>query len=209
MYRSQTSMHASRNGFTLLEIIIALGITAVIVLAIGKFSNSISNIGVVINSSLQSNQDLTLAFRTVTTDIRSMGPGSNGAYPIDSVSSSSLTFYSDIDQDGVFEKVRYYITTSTFQKTVTEPTGNPLAYATSSAVTTIIIPALIVSTSSPTFTYFDSSYTGGATGTLSGTIISSDIRVVTVRLTADTSTSTAPRPVTFTNTITIRNLRSN
>ncbi len=198
-----------RKGFTLFEIIISIGITAVIVLAIGKFSNSISNIGVVINSSLQSNQDLSLAFRAVVTDIRSMGPGSNGAYPIEAATSSSFTFYSDIDQDGIFERVRYYVSTSTFERGVVEPTGNPLAYATSSEVRTIIAPAIIVSTSTPLFTYFNDTYTGGTSGTLTGTIDVSAIRVVTVRLTADISTSTAPKPVTFTNTITIRNLRSN
>lgn len=200
-------MKNSRAGFSLFEIVIVIGITAVIVVAVGKFSNTISGLGVVINSSLQADQDLGLALTPLITDIRSMGPSGAGAYAIEAAGTSSLAFYSDVDQDGVFERVRYHVATSTFERGVIEPSGEPLAYPTSSEVVSLVIPNVRMGTSS-VFEYFGATYNGAGTP-LAQPVALSDVRVVRITLTADVATSTAPKPITYTNTVTIRNLRSN
>ncbi len=142
------------------------------------------------------------------TDVRSAGPSSNGSYPIESASTSSLVFYSDVDQDGIMEKVRYVFATSTIKRGLIEPTGNPLTYVSSSEALTNIIENVIVSTSTNLFDYFDSTFTGSGAA-LSFPIDVSKIKVVKISVYVDTNPGKTPKPTLFSDTITIRNLRSN
>lgn len=198
-------MH-KRSGFTIIEVIVTAAIAAVIVLAVGKFSNTISNVAVVLNNKLQTSQDLDQIFQVIVIELRSISQSSVGGYPIESASTSSLTFFSDIDRDGLFERVRYFLATSTLRKGVVRPTGTPLAYVTSTEIVTSVIPNII-----PTgnlFSYYGDMATS-TTNPLSSPIDVSAIRIVRMSLTADVSTSTSPKPTTMDATITIRNLRSN
>ncbi|MEK7094141.1 MAG: hypothetical protein AAB903_02245, partial [Patescibacteria group bacterium] len=126
---------------------------------------------------------------------------------LESASTSSIVFYSDVERDGAMERVRYYFGTSTLQKGVTEPTSStPPLYVTSTEAIKITVPYVKVGSSS--FQYFGASATSTMVP-LSSPIDVSMVRFMRVSLTADVSTSSAPRPITFSNIITIRNLRSN
>ena len=135
-----------------------------------------------------------------------MGPSSLGDYPLSLASSTAITFYSDIDEDGIFERVRYYFTTSSLMKAVIQPTGNPLVYATSSETVRTIVQNVLVASSS--FSYFGTNYTG-VEAPMAQPVDPQSVRIVRVDLYADISPSTAPQPTYFSNTMTIRNLRSN
>src|SRR3989338_1809351 len=195
-----------RAGFTLFEVLLAIGISAVIVLAVGKFSDTISGVGVLLNNKLQTSQDLEQAFQVITTDIRSISPSSNGAYPIEAASTSSFVFFSDINRDGLYDRVRYFLATSTLRKGVVKPSGSPLGDPTSTEIITSVIPNIVPGGN--LFQYYGASATGTA-NPLPSPIDVSSVRIVKMALTADTSTSTSPRPTTMEATITIRNLRSN
>lgn len=193
-------------GFTFIEVVIVIAIFAVIFTAIASFSQNTNLLSNLINKSLQAEQDLRQTFQILVTEIRSAGPSSLGAYSIESAATSSLTFFSDIDEDGIFERVRYFVGTSTLRKGVIKPTGNPLVYATSSEILKTTVNYLLIATS--TFEYYDANYTGSE-APLSAPIDVTKIRIVKVTVTADVNPGVAPKPVTFTNTITVRNLRSN
>ncbi|MEK7187979.1 MAG: hypothetical protein AAB691_04005 [Patescibacteria group bacterium] len=196
-----------RAGISFLEIILSMGVTAIIVLVLSKFSGTVTSIGTVINQRLQVQGDLEQGLQIMVTDIRSAGPSAYGSYAIESAASSSFVFYSDVDRDGTMERVRYFFGTSTLQKGVTEPTtSTPPTYVTSTEGVKIVVPNVKISSSS--FEYF------GDTATSTFTPLASPIEIEAVRfmrisVTADVSTSSAPKPITFTNTVTIRNLRSN
>ena len=194
------------KGFTLIEVVIVIAIFATIFTVIASFGQNTSLLSNLINKSLQAEQDLKQTFQILVTEIRSAGPSSLGAYPIESAATGSIAFFSDIDEDGIFERVRYFVGTSTLQKGVIKPTGNPLVYATSSEVLKTMVNYLLIATS--TFEYYDSNYTGSE-APLSTPIDVTKIRIVKVTVTADVNPGTAPKPVTFTNTIDVRNLRSN
>lgn len=190
----------------MIEVLIAVAISAIIVLAIGKFSDSISGIGRLIGSGLQADQDLAIALQVMESEIRAMGPSAAGAYALSSAGTSTIVFYTDTDQDGVNERVRYTIGTSTLQKGVIEPTGTPATYATSTEVS--ITAVSTIRPASSTFEYFDGTYTG-AEAPLAQPVTASAVRVIRVTLSADVATSTAPRPVTLTKIITVRSLKNN
>jgi type II secretory pathway component PulJ len=193
-----------KSGFTFLEIIIAVGLSALVVLAVGKFAGTITNIGVLLNSGLQANQDLTSVFRTITTDMRGMELSAAGGYPIEAASTSSLTFFSDIDQNGTAERVRYFLGTSTLEQGITKAATSSPWYPTSTEVVSVIVPNVLIASSS--FQYFGVGYSGTSSPLAMPALIT-DIRVVKLTLASELSTSTAPRPAVFSTTVTIRNLR--
>jgi hypothetical protein len=196
-----------RSGFSLFEMVLAVGITAIIVIVLSKFSGTVTSIGKVINQRLQVQQDLEQTFQTLITEIRSAGPSASGGYTIESASTSSFIFYSDVERDGAMERVRYYFGTSTLQKGVTEPSSStPPLYVTSTEKIIPIISHVTISSSS--FEYFGTAATS-TRSPLSSPIDIPSVRFVKVSITADVSTSSAPKPITFSNIITIRNLRSN
>ena len=196
----------ARRGISLFEIILAVGIAGVLVVVAIRFGLVLSNLGTAIGNQTQAIQDAHLGFQVMVTDIRSMGVSSLGAYAIESAATNSIIFFSDINQDGLFDRVRYFFGTSTLQKGVVKPAGNPLVYTTSSEVITTAIPNVIVNKSM--FDYFDSNYTG-TQSSLVPPIDPLAVRVVRPKIVADTASSSAPKPITVSETITIRRLHSN
>jgi prepilin-type N-terminal cleavage/methylation domain-containing protein len=193
-------------GFTLIEVLIAMAIMGGILFLIANFGLDIAKTSTFVEQSFQNLQGLDLAFRVMTTEIRSAAPSSLGAYPVESAASSSFIFFSDIDGNGIFERVRYFIATSSFQKSVIKPTGNPLVYATSSEVITMVIPDVIAASSS--FSYFDGNYTG-TENPLSFPVDILRVRTVKVRVAADVNPGVSPEPTIFDATVTLRNLKDN
>ena len=202
----QMKRRQTRLGVTIIELVIAMGISVVMLGFMGLLQDQLSKVASFINQELQNQQGLSQVFDALVTEVRSMGPSSIGGYPIELASSTGITFFSDIDEDGIFERVRYYLTSSTLVKAVIEPTGSPLQYITSSETSRTLVTNVLSASSS--FSYFDATYTGDE-APLGFPVSVSAVRVVRVDIYADISPSTAPQPAFFTNTITIRNLRSN
>lgn len=196
----------TRDGFSLLELILGAAISVVLVVILTQFVGIISNIQKYLGAKLPTQADVEQALQTSIVEIRSIGQSSAGAFPIEVASSTTFTFFSDIDRDGLMERVRYTITSSTLQKGVIRPIGNPLTYPTSSE--TISSPIAHLLGSSSLFAYYDTNYTGTGAA-LSYPIDVTAIRSVMITFTADVSTSTTPRPTTLSTMVTIRNLKSN
>ena len=195
----------NQKGMTFLEILVAIGLYAVIILMLGQLIDVFSNLKKLTLESSYPQQDIEYLFQYMITDLRSMGPSSVGSYPIESASSSSLAFYSDTNRDGLMERIRYLIATSTLERGSITPSGNPLVYATSSEIVITIVPHILVGQSY--FEYFDKNYIGTQTP-LTSPIDLSKIRTIRTSFTVDTSTTTAPLPINFSTFITPRNLKS-
>ncbi len=194
------------GGFSLFEVVLAIGIASIVVVVAVRFGAVLSSFGTAIGNQTQTGQEAILGFQVFTTDIRAMNVSSLGAYPLESTATSSLIFYSDVDQDGLFERVRYFFGTSTLQRGIIKPTGNPFVYATSSEIVTTAIQRVAVSKS--IFDYFDSSYTGSQ-NPLTSPIDTLAVRIIRPTIVITVGTATSSRQMTFMQTITIRNLRSN
>ncbi|MBI4094942.1 MAG: hypothetical protein HY435_01985 [Candidatus Liptonbacteria bacterium] len=193
-----------RSGITFLEIVIVMGIFAGVLFVISSFVTTTSQFENLVNQKLEVRQDLEQTFQVLVTEIRSMGSSNSGAYPIGEATTSTLAFYSDIDSDGIYERVRYSLSTSTINRGVIEPTGNPLVYATSTETIAIAVEK-VVSTTAPIFEYYDKNFTGSG-APLSYPLVISNIRMVKVQVFADASPR-APKPVLFSDLVNIRNLR--
>ena len=198
----------SRRGFSLFEVILTMAIATSIIFVIAAFRSNLDQMQNFTSQKLQSRQDIDQTIQIMTTEIRSAGPSSAGAYPIEAATSTSFTFYSDIDKNGVFDRVRYWLGTSTIQKGVVRPSGNPLTYTTSTEIVTTLVNNVVTNSSATLFSYYDSNYTGSQTP-MSFPIIISQVRLVQFSFSADINTSSTPLPEFFSQTVDIRNLRSN
>jgi prepilin-type N-terminal cleavage/methylation domain-containing protein len=193
-----------RRGFTLVEVLLAISLTAIVFLGIGSFTGYASKISVTLNNLLQADQDLAASFRLLVIDIRSLQPSALGGYPIEAATSTSVTFFSDVDQDGIAERVRYLLGTSTLERGIVEPTGSPLTYATSTEVRRVIATDVTVASSS--FQYYDASYGTSSTTPLAFPLSVTAIRAIRVTVTVDKGPTVSPKPTIYSAFITPRNL---
>lgn len=199
----------NRKGFSLAEVLIVVAIAASFVVVVSNFSGNINLLNTLVGQQLQSASDITQTLQIMTTEIRSAGPSGNGAYPIDSASTSSFTFYSDINKDGSMDHVRYFLSSSTIYRGIIAPTGTPVTYPTSSEVITDLIDGVSTpTTSTPLFSYYDANYTG-TQAALTAPIIVSNIRLVQISFQADIQQNKAPGPESFSTLVDIRNLKTN
>jgi hypothetical protein len=192
-----------------MEVVIVIGLASLILLLIGRFSGTVTSLDAYTNQKLASREDVQQTFEVMITDIRSAGPSAIGAYAIESASTSSLVFFSDVNNDGIADRVRYFLSSSTVMRGVVRPTGTPLAYVTSTEIVNPVIN-YIIATSTPLFRYYDSSYTGNQTSSMPIPIDIPSIRAVQIQFYSDINpAASTPRPEFFSQTITVRNLRSN
>ena len=206
--RSAVYPVSNRAGFSMLEMLIVVAISAGMIFVISSLRNNVNVLENIVNQRLRSRKDVEEALQTMITDIRSANRSSAGAYPIESAASTSLVIFSDIDRDGLFERVRYTMATTTILRGITKPSGTPYSYPTSTEIVAPIVDYIVSSTSTPLFSYYDASSTGNEAA-MSGTIVTTQIRSVKITFGADIDPGKAPRELLFSNTVTIRNLRSN
>ncbi len=197
-----------RNGFSIFETIVVIAIFSVVVLAVVNLKSSTEVLQNVVNQKLVSRQDIDQMFQVLGSELRSAGTSNLGSYPIESASTSSLVFFSDTDRDGFMERIRYYYASSTVYKGVIKLVGSPFVYPTSSEVLTEAATTVNVSSTTPLFEYFDSSYTGAQTSSLAMPVDVTRIRVVKITVSRNEGPEVAPGQVTFSTIATIRRLRT-
>lgn len=192
------------HGFTLLELLIAMAISTAALTLVTYFTLDVSNFGTTLNSRLESERELELTLRTMISEVRSMGPGENGAYDIATANSTTFTFYSDTDGDGQFEQVRYFLNGTTLQKGVIVPVGvNPPTYPAGNEVISDVVHSMVAG---PVFAYYAEGLPSEI-GALASPVDVANIRLITVTGTVDQDTTLPPGPTTLSANITIRNLR--
>src|SRR3990167_2577518 len=148
-----------QNGFTIAELIVSLAILTMIAIIITTFQQDIFvvNRGLVVQ--LKAQDDARKTVETMLTEMRGMSFSELGGYPIEEAEESSIIFYSDIDNDSVVERIRYFIDGSNLKKGIVEPTGDPLEYVIENEVVSVVAENL-TSQTEPLFGYFNRTYAG-------------------------------------------------
>lgn len=195
--------HGTRRGMTLVEMLVVVGITAAVggamLVAIRYFYVNNSYVFDAANSVSQARRGLA----TMLHNVREASYGDDGAYPIGSAATSSVTFFSDVDADGGIERVKIWRSANTLYRVVTNAGGNPPSYAGQTSATTTIATYLRNATSSPLFKYYDSS--GAQLATTSPDI--SQIAIIRAYIQVDLNPNRAPQIFTLEGGATLRNLK--
>lgn len=187
-----------QKGFTLIELMIAVSIFVMIFIMGADFV-----IRGYKSMAFESEQEAAVKnarriMELVTKEIREINLSARGDYPISTTSEQSLAFYSDADNDGSTEKIRYFLSDRTFKKGAILP-GASLDYSGTENITSIA--DYINNQTEPLFFYYDSD---GATST---TI--NDIRLIKVKLKVNVTPNIMPNDYYLESDIQLRNLKDN
>jgi len=195
-----------QKGFTLAELLVSIGIMLLILSAVSLFQKDVFSLA----QNFQGNLNFQLGARAIlksfSAEVREASPSSLGAFPIEEASSTEIIFYSDADNDGLKERIRYFLSGSTIKKGVVKPTGTPLVYSTSTESIKTVLTS-VVSTSS-VFQYFDTTYTG-TSSPLAQPVTLSSIRLIKAIVLVNPDPNRISIPYEITTEASIRNLKDN
>ncbi len=198
------------SGVTLMELLIAIFIIGTVGVGIAKLSGDVFSFNRYFDSAFGTADRAQRLLRPMAQEIRSAGQPNSGAYPIDTANTNDFIFYSDINNDTLVDRVRYYLSGTSLIKEVTPPTGNPLTYNDTNKVTTTLMTNVRNTAlgNVPIFNYYDSSHTGGSTGEVTaGTGDITTIRLIRVTIHIDADLHMSPPPTVVTTLIAVRNLK--
>ena len=198
------SQNHDRRGLTLLEILIASALSVSVLVLVTFFAIDITKFGLFLGDRLEIERDLEQTIRIFISEVRSMGPSENGSYPIAQAHETSFTFYTDLDDDGDFEQVRYFLSGTTLQKGTIEPNGIPATYDPADEVVRDVVSYVVPGPD--IFTYWEQGFVGDI-ASLSTPADVSLIRLLRLRATVDKDTTQVPSGSTQSIHATIRNLR--
>jgi len=196
------------KGFTLIEILVSVAIFTMVSIVVSTFQRDIFSLNRNLQSGLNAQLEARHVIKIMVAELRKASPSSLGAYPIELASSTGITFYSDVDNDGLKDKVRYFLNGTTIKKGVIAPTGNPYVYTSGNERITTIVNYVIASSTLPIFEYHTSAYAGTSTP-LSQPVTVSSVRLIKINVIIDTNPLTSPRALIVTTQVTPRNLKDN
>lgn len=195
------------KGFTLIESLFGLALFVMFSGAVWYLRHDFLQTSNLVQGNLIGQQEINRTFKTFSMEARIASTSSLGAYPLVETTATSFTFYSDAENDGLKERIRYFLQNGVLKRGYLKPTGNPLTYNTANeSVATVVRD--VVNGSTPVFTYFDSTY-DGTTEPLTQPVNMVNVRLVRMVLMINKNGNSAPSPSTFTTQISLRNLKDN
>lgn len=189
------------------EIIVSLGIFSILALVILGWQKDIFSINALFTKRLTSQEDLRKVTKNFIAETRTAQLSEAGSYPLETANKDTFTFYSDIDYDGIKEKVRYFLNNHQLKKGVIEPSGQPPVYNPDNE-TVVISVKNIINNNDEVFLYYDKDYDGDD-NPLSQPVNILSVRLVQITLTVDEDPNRPPDPITETSQTSIRNLKDN
>lgn len=196
-----------KKAFTLIEMLVGVSIFVVIAVIISLFARNTFYFKGIFSSGLTASDEARRILQPIANELRSASQSSLGSYPLEITNNNELVFYSDINDDGLKERVRYFLNGDTFSRGVIKPIANPVGYPVVSEVITPLMSG-VANGPVPIFSYYDTNYNG--TGNpLTQPVSIQSVRLIKITVIIDANPSQPPAPFTVTTQISIRNLKDN
>ncbi len=197
----------NEKAFTLVETLVSIFVLSLVVLLVGSFQKNVFSLNTIIQSGLTAQQEGRKMLKTIIPEIRSISPSSTGAYPLVEVGQNSFSFYSDIDNDGLKEKLRYFLDGNILKRGVLKPIGDPPQYILENEVVNEFVHE-IANGATNIFNYYDTNY-DGTTAPLPNPVNILNVRLVEITLIIDSNGSRPPEAVILKSKASMRNLKDN
>jgi type II secretory pathway pseudopilin PulG len=191
------------RGFTVIETLVVITISTTAIVALSTIIVSFYRNNAYL---LESTQALNSAHQGITEVVRAARQasyGDDGSYPVASAGTSTLTLYSNADNDTFVEKITYSLINGVLYRATVNSAGVPPVYTGQPISTTTVATFVTNSSSTPLFTYFDSS--GNQLSSTSTPLAS--IASIQVLMLVDINPYRAPNVFTLSESATLRNLR--
>ncbi len=197
-----------KKGMTLVEVLIALAMFSVVMIAIGTFEINIFSYNRSISSSYNTTQNAQLILKTILKELRELAPSANGSYPLAVVGSTTISFFADSNSDGINEKITYSLIGNSLYRAVIQPIGSPANYSYANQSTSTILYDIRNGNSIPVFQYFNTDYNGTSSPlTLPAQV--TDIRLIKINVALNTDMNKIPTTVIYTVQVNLRNIKDN
>jgi len=196
----------SRAGFTMMEIAVVTGISALLLLGVGTIMTATLRTYRTLNNAINSNDQATRTLTGLVNELRTASVSANGSYPIDTAAANTVIFYADTDGDATIERVRYFMSGTTLSRGIIKPTVNPVSYPIGNEVITPVVQN--ITNSSSIFSYYDSNY-NGVSAPLSFPVNLATVRLVKINLTIDSNPTESPNVFYLSAQAALRNLKDN
>lgn len=198
-----------KNGFTLIETLVGLGIFVLLAGVISGLGRDIFYHNYNISQNLIAESEAKMSLAKLSRELRSAQTAITGGYPLELVSSSTLIFYSDINNSGKPARLRYFLESDNLKKGTIIPTGEPYTYNSSEESVKTVVSNLLATTT-PIFSFFNSSYDGtGESGLLGEDLEVKDIRLVKINFFVRPDNRQPDNYYQLTSQVMLRNLKDN
>ncbi|MEK9176993.1 MAG: hypothetical protein AAB923_01735 [Patescibacteria group bacterium] len=191
------------RGISLLESVVVIAIATIVMIAI---ANSVLFFYRANTASIEQAYQIDITRKGVellVRDIREASYADNGAYPLETMASSTITFYADTDKDNLTERITYELAGTSFKRAVLDPSGNPTTYNGPAATSSVSEYMRNLEDGIPVFRYYDKDNVEVVNP---ANIV--DVVSVSVTAVVNIVTTRAPGEFTLKSSATIRNLRA-
>lgn len=195
------------SGYTLFEIMVTITIILLILIPLTRLQTNIFSYGRYFYNSNIVQDEARRMMQKFSSEVRSMTESATGAYAIEAAGNNSLIFFRDLNQDGLVERVRYFLSGTDLKKGVTPPTGNPQTYLSGNEITSVVVHGIYNDNSTPLFLYFDHDY-NGQTAALSQPVDVTAIRLIKMNILIGSGNANQER-ITLTTQVSLRNIKDN
>ncbi len=199
------TFHSSK-GFTLFETMLALTVVVIILVPLSRLEVKTYSLARFFQNTATLQDEARKTLQVLMAELRSAGPSEAGSYPIEEATDTTLVFFRDINNDGLTERIKYYVDDNQLKKDVVVPSGNPATYPLGNPVTTIVAHDVANGTQ-PVFSYFDNNY-DGSTQPLAEPVDVTVIRLVKAEIIIGKGNGEQGQ-VILTTQVQLRNLKDN
>jgi len=200
-------MRGHKTGITLIELLVVLGIVALLATLLATFQGDVFYFNRIIEKHLTAQTDTRRALERMISELRTAAPSEEGGYPIAAADASNITFFSDTDDDGYRERIRYFLDESTLIRGMIPPTGSPATYLQANEKKEVLAD-FVRTDVAPLFTYYTEQYPKIADA-LEEPIILSSIRLIRISITIDEERAKLPSALILQSSVQLRNLKDN
>lgn len=197
------------KGFTLIETITAVSIFS---LALGILTIFIYNSYRSYDYNFQqisAIEETRKGIETMVKEIREAKYGDDGSYPLSQAGNNEFVFYSDIDQDSLTERIRYFMQGTNLKKGVVKPENDPPIYI-SAHETITTISQFVQNSANPIFTYYNGNWPTDIVNNPLPTLTRlTDTKLMHVRLKINVNPNRPPSDFILESDTQIRNLKTN
>jgi len=192
------------SGFTLVETMLAISIFVIMLTATVAFFVFLYKEQAADIARIESAETASSAIERIGREIRKMNRAENGTFPLELAQGQKLVFYSDVDNDGLTERVEYILNGIYLERRLIEP-GSGLDYSGEEVMT--VVASDVRNGSNSVFRYYDENYTGSE-DSLSEPINVTEVKVIEISFDINTDEKYLSAPLHVETKVQPRNLRS-